>query len=222
MSVRAFLSYASLVLAACNGDDNVIPTDAGAKDVTVDAPAAEAAAPDASPAEAGASSGVGQIDRMGRPGINVLLNDRALSDAYNGEDTYASPFPGTYDNAFERHLEALDVLKLDGTHPDTVDFPPVGGVHPLRDALKQDVLLVDLGKPCANAGAFAPSYLDLEAELFLGAPAHQTCGGRTPSEDVMSKTLTVLVTNGRAPVKSGVAAATKPASTTFPYLADPN
>ena len=218
------LALAGLCLAtsACVGDDStarpiadagldaVVALDAGA-DGAADAGASDAAIP-----------GTGRIDRMGRAAINTALDSKALKDAYNREDTYASPFPTDYDVAFEQHLEAFDTLKLDGTNADAVDFSPTSGVHPLRDPLKLDVLVVDTSKACSAGARFTSGYLEIESELLLGGPKHATCGGRTPNEDVVDKTLTLLVTNGRTPVGDGVSSATKPATLAFPYLAEPN
>jgi hypothetical protein len=87
-----------------------------------------------------------------------------------------------------------------------------------------DTLLVDTALPCTSPdGGFAASYLDIEQEIFLSGDAgHTTCGGRTPSDNVIDTTLTLLITNGRIPVSQGVVGPTKPATTQFPYLAEPN
>jgi hypothetical protein len=93
-------------------------------------------------------------------------------------------------------------------------------------ALLGDTLLVDTSMPCTAAdGGFAASYFDLEREIFLSAPPHTTCGGRTPNEDVVDETLQLLVTGDRegGPVVSQrVSGPTQPSTTTFPYLAPPN
>jgi hypothetical protein len=100
---------------------------------------------------------------------------------------------------------------------------PEGGTHPLLPVFVTDVLLVDTGKACSSAdGGFTPSYLDIENEIYLNGPAHTTCGGRTPNENVVDETLTLVVTNGRVPVTQGVTGPTQPATTSFPYLAAPN
>ncbi len=162
----------------------------------------------------------GSIDRMGRPAINTALNlsDDVMKDAYNQESSIQDWAKNTkYDLNFEKNLEIFD--KLDGN----VEWTLTNGVHPLRDALKTDVLIVDTGKKCDSTNAFCEGgYLEIEAELLLGGPAHTTCGGRTLNEDIIDKTLTLLVTKGKSAVSDGVSAATKPSTHTFPYLANPN
>jgi len=171
-----------------------------------------------------AGLGQGQVDRAGHPLVTVLLVPGALQDEYNAQPSLAGSLPRTLEDALEARLVALDRLVLDDAGPDPVDWPvPDGGTHPLLPMTLTDLLLVDTALPCATAdGGFAASYLDLEREIYLGGPAHTTCGGRNPSEPVVDETLTLLVTGGRAPVTQAVAGPTRPATTSFPYLADPN
>jgi hypothetical protein len=107
-----------------------------------------------------------------------------------------------------------------------VDWTPDGGVHPLLPLFLSDVLLVDTALSCTSPeGGFAPSYLALEREIYLSGARHSTCGGRTPAENVVDITLSLLVTadrDGGPRVTQGVSGPTKPATTTFPYLANPN
>ena len=99
---------------------------------------------------------------------------------------------------------ALDTLTLGDAGPDPVDWPiPDGGTHPLLPMVVSDQLLVDTARSCSGDGGFAPSYLDIEREIYLGGSPHTTCGGRTPDEDVVDETLTLLVTDGRAPGEPG-------------------
>lgn len=155
----------------------------------------------------------GMVDRMGRPAINTALVTADLKDTYNKTGTYTSPFPTTFTKSFNDNLIFID--KLDGKD----DWALTGGVHPLRDPLLGDFLVVDTGKACPEKG----SYLDVELfVLGLRPTANTTCGGRTLNDDVMDTTLTALVTQLKSPVKDNVDAATKPATTTFPYLAAPN
>jgi hypothetical protein len=155
----------------------------------------------------------GQIDRMGRPAINTALVSADLKDAYNKTATYASPFPTTFTKSFNDSLIFIDML--DGT----ADWTLTSGTHPLRDPLLGDFLVVDTGKACPDKG----SYLDVELfVLGLRTSANTTCGGRTLNDDVMDTTLTATVTALKSPVKDNVDSATKPGTTTFPYLAAPN
>lgn len=164
--------------------------------------------------------GAGPIDRMGRAAVSTALNlnDDVMKDAYNQEPSVQDWAKNTrFDANFEKNLETFD--KLDGN----VEWMITNGIHPLREALKLDVLIVDTGKKCESQNRFCEGgYLEIEAELLLGGPTHTTSGGRTPNEDVIDKTLTLLVTKGTSPVSDGVAAATQPSTHTFPYLAAPN
>jgi hypothetical protein len=153
-----------------------------------------------------------------------MLLPSQLGDSYNAEPTFAPALPRTLADALEARLVELDTLALGDAGPDPVDWPvPEGGAHPLLPAFAADTLLIDTSLSCLEAdGGFAGSYFDLDREVYLGDAPHTTCGGRTPGEDVVSKTLTLLVTGGKAPVEQGVAGPTKPAVITFPYLAPPN
>ena len=169
--------------------------------------------------------GVGQVDRAGRPLVAVLLVPSNLQDSYNAQPTFTGSQPRSLAAAIEARLVELDTLVLDGG-PDPTDWPVTSGATQLLPMFTSDTLLVDTARPCtSDAGAFVPSYLDLEREAFLSAPAHTTCGGRTPNENVVDETLALLVTGDREggpAVTQGPTAATRPATTTFPYLAPPN
>lgn len=170
-----------------------------------------------------ASLGPGQVDRAGHPLVTVLLVPGTLADEYNAQPSFEQNVPRVLQDALEARLVALDTLTLGDAGPDPVDWPiPDGGTHPLLPMVVSDQLLVDTARSCSGDAGFTPSYLDIEREIDLGGSPHTTCGGRTPDENVVDETLTLLVTDGRAPVSQGVAAATKPATATFPYLAAPN
>ncbi len=196
----------------------------GQQPVDVIVPGADATA--GGNTDAGLEAGLvsGQVDRAAHPLVTVLLVPAALQDEYNAQPTFEANVPRVLQDALEARLVAMDTLVLGDAGADPVDWPiPDGGSHPLLPAFVNDVLLVDTGRSCvASDGGFAASYLDIEREIYLGGPAHTTCGGRSPGENVVDETLTLFVTAGRAPVTQGVAGPTKPANTTFPYLADPN
>ncbi|MEZ4315897.1 MAG: hypothetical protein R3F61_00260 [Myxococcota bacterium] len=115
------------------------------------------------------------------------------------------------------------------------------GPHPLRDLLTDDFLLVDTRKRCTvDTGSF----LEIElAHLQERAPGpdglrHQTCGGRTPGDDVIDRLLTLTI-NGpdRVPPGAplygpsdaapdphrgdGVDAPPEPFPSEFPWLREP-
>jgi hypothetical protein len=188
-------------------------------------------APSIDAGEAGVEDGaaLGQVDRAGRPLVAVLLIPAALEDEYNAASTFDAGLSRTLQQSLTSRLHALDAIVLGDAGPDPVDWPIEGGAHPLTPILSTDVLLVDTSRPCISTdGGFASSYLEIEREFFPGPFAttpHVTCGGRTPPDDVVDTTLTLLVTgdrDGGPPVRQGVSRPTKAATTTFPYLAEPN
>jgi hypothetical protein len=64
----------------------------------------------------------------------------------------------------------------------------------------------------------------LEIELATREDrAHATSGGRALNDDVIDVLFTTLVNAGTGPtIRDGVDRSTRPASSTFPYLSDPN
>ena len=213
----AAIAFAWPLMIACSA------THGGSSDAGVDAPADAGA-----DVEGGAA--LGQVDRVGRPLVAVLLIPGSLQDEYNATSTFDASLSRTLQDALTSRLHALDTIALSDAGPDPIDWPIEAGAHPLVPILSTDVLLVDTAHPCTSAdGGFASSYLEIEREVFppplRAASPHMTCGGRTPADDVVDTTLTLLVTgdrDGGPAIGQDVTRATKPATTTFPYLADPN
>lgn len=142
----------------------------------------------------------GQIDRIGRPGINTvlidLLEDTGLSDEYN-----MASDPATWDQfipEIQANLEAVDTL--DGVTGNSV-LPP----EDLAPLLAVDRLIVDTSEPECDAY--------LAVELGIGGQ----CGGRTLSRDVIDDTLGAIV----GPGVSDFVDFTSPIQDDFPFLADP-
>jgi hypothetical protein len=141
--------------------------------------------------------------------------DLEIRDIYNTEDAFklGESYPGAYRARLNANLAYWDGIdgKVDwGTN--------ANGDHPLTDLVLADYLVVDVSKPYAETGSF------LEIELaWLRGEAHDTCGGRALNDDVMDTIFTQLINAGNGPViRDGVDAASRPATTTFPYLASPN
>ena len=143
----------------------------------------------------------GQIDRMGRPGINTalidLLTSTGLKDQYNlAED------PSTWAASFQSHMQgniaALDTL--DGVVGNAL-LPP----ETLAAVLVDDQLIIDVSQPLCDA------YLAVE----LGVAGQ--CGGRTLARDVIDDTLGALVGPG---VSDNVANDSE-FLTTFPFMGPP-
>ncbi|WP_285115441.1 DUF4331 family protein [Leifsonia sp. fls2-241-R2A-40a] len=165
-----------------------------------------------------------RIERVGRPEVkNMLLapkqfdqvnRDIELRDLYNMEDGFH--LEDGYLSAYRARLDANLAFwdSLDGT----VDWPPVDGRHPLTELVLADYLVVDLDKPYQEAGSF----LEIELAAMKGRE-HTTCGGRAVNDDMMDTFFTTFINAGNGPtIRDGVDASSRPASRTFPYLAEPN
>ena len=166
-----------------------------------------------------------RIERVGRPEVkNMMLapkqfdpvnRDLEIRDLYNMEDAFhlGEAYQGAYRARLNVNLAFWD--GLDGKTDWAIDG---NGDHPLTKLVLADFLVVDLTKPYAEQGSF----LEIELAARRGE-AHETCGGRAPNDDVMDTIFTQLVNAGNGPIiRDGVDQATRPASSTFPYLASPN
>ncbi|TDE92592.1 DUF4331 domain-containing protein [Occultella glacieicola] len=166
-----------------------------------------------------------RIERVGRPEVKNLLlapkqfdtinRDLEIRDLYNMEDGFhlGSSYAGAYRARLNANLAFWD--GLDGE----VHWPlSDAGTHPLTEMVLADYLVVDPTKPYTERGSF----LEIERATREGR-AHETCGGRSLNDDVMDVLYTLWINGGAGPVISdGVHAASRPASTTFPYLASAN
>ena len=166
-----------------------------------------------------------RVERVGRPEVKNLLlgpkqfdvvnRDLEIRDLYNMEDAFhlGSSYGGAYRARLDANLAFWDGLDSE------VHWPPGrDGAHPLTELVLADYLVVDPSKPYAEHGSF----LEIERSTLAGRP-YETCGGRTLNDDVIDTLYTFWVNGGAGPVISdGVDAASRPASTTFPYLAEPN
>jgi hypothetical protein len=201
--------------------------------VDVNVPSADGGSGDAEAAVPAPAGSQPLIDRAGHALTStILLVPGTQQDDFNAQPTFGGPLPRLFRDAVESRLVALDRLALGDGGPDPVDWPVDAGPHPLLPVFAGDTnvggdfLIVDPSLPCVSAdGGFAFGYFDIEREIYLMAPQHTTCGGRTPSDPVVDRTLRLLVTgdrDGGPTVFQGVPGPTRPPSTHFPYLADPN
>jgi hypothetical protein len=174
--------------------------------------------------------GATQIDRMGRPGINTAVTDpfdptKATQDMnkekYNA-DSNAAMWVTTWTGAFIKSLTVYDGLDTVCGNQAGYSFgkmnpmTPVDAYGTLGAALADDELYVDTTQmTCAL-------YLGVELKT-LGAMVPADCGGRTPTENVIDETYSLLVAGAPAGITNGV---TKDADTgpgaTFPFLGAPN
>jgi hypothetical protein len=230
MAVVGVVTVVARTLMGCGARLPVIPD----ADVYVPAPpeaggeAASDAATESGGLDGGSDAfGLGPVDRAGHPLVNVLLVPPAHQDDYNAQPSFEGTVPRVLQDAIESRLEFLDTIAIGDGGPDPVDWPvPEGGTHPLLPLFLTDLLLVDTSLPCTQPdGGFAESYLDIEREIYLQGPQHATCGGRTPGDDVVTTTFTLVVTSARdggPALGAGLQGPSRPATTTFPYLASPN
>lgn len=166
-----------------------------------------------------------RIERVGRPEVKNLLlapkqfdtvnRDLEIRDLYNMEDAFhlGSSYGGAYRARLNANLAFWD--RLDGE----VHWPlDRAGAHPLTELVLADYLIVDPARPYSEQGSF----LEIERATMAGQP-HETCGGRSLNDDVIDTLYTFWINAGSGPIiRDGVDAATRPASATFPYLAEPN
>lgn len=147
--------------------------------------------------------GSGQVDRMGRPGVNtVLINvlpntGTALKETYNRSSNPAE-WSGLFLQEMVNNLTALDTL--DGTSGNAL-LPAAT----LGSVLVDDRLIIDTSKATCTA------YLAVE----LALPGD--CGGRTLARDVIDNSLGAIVGPG---VSDNVANDSVFLST-FPFLGNP-
>ncbi len=144
----------------------------------------------------------GQIDRMGRPGINSALIDLLASTGAKDRYNEAAD-PATWAGMFEAEI-AANLVFLDDL--DGVSGNALIDAGTLARVLVNDVLFID------TSIASCDDYLAVE----LGFK--QQCGGRTLSRDVIDDTLSILIGPG---VSDGVGDDSQFLSD-FPFLGVPN
>ena len=178
-----------------------------------------------------------QMDRMGRPTINVAVTDPfdldgkrdtagGVRDTYNA-DADPSKWVANWQPSIAATLAVYD--GADGTCGNQLGAAAAaGGVVPkdryavLAGALADDRLWVDTTQTTCSL------YLAMEANALLSLGA-KDCGGRTPLEDVVDETYTAaavgptgFMANGTFAVTDGVPSdADSTASlSVFPFLGD--
>ncbi|PZV16951.1 MAG: hypothetical protein DCF20_07320 [Pseudanabaena sp.] len=164
-----------------------------------------------------------RLERFGRPLIKSVVlgakhldtvnRDLDIRDLYNQEDAFklGPTYLGAYRARMNANLSFWDRLDQ------KIDWPQgADNAHPLTDLLLADFMVVDVSKPFAE-----DSYLEIERAL-LKDTSHETCGGRSPNDDIADTFLTLLVNAGNGPrISDGVDQQAVKASHVFPYLAPP-
>lgn len=217
---NAGLTCLSKLCVNAGGQDSGTGTDAGGGQDSGSTDAGTDAGSIPTPPTLGA-----EIDRAGRPGINILLDDTFDSSPTTRTqdlDTYnqtASPaqWP-TLESKITPALaywDALDITcqnQLLSTSPaSATSYQTLGN------------LLVDDRLYLNTASTTCQEYLGVELNA-LGVAINSDCGGWTPLEDAIDVTYSFLITGQPNTVGDGVNSDTDAtASTTvFPYLAPPH
>lgn len=151
---------------------------------------------------------------LGDTQFDTVNRDIELRDLFNAEDAFRlEPY---YLEAYRARVDA-NLARYDSLDGKTAWPLTERGVHPLTGFLLADFLVVDLSKPFAEH-----TYLEIDRALLAGRP-HTTSGGRPPNDDIVDAFLTLMISGvDGTPISDGVDHATKPATSTFPYLAAPN
>jgi hypothetical protein len=165
-----------------------------------------------------------RLERYGRPLMKSVVlgakhldkvnRDLDIRDLYNQEDAFK--LGPTYIGAYRARMNA-NLPFWDGLD-EKIDWPlDAHGAHPLTELLLADFMVVDASKPFAE-----DSYFEIERALLNGA-SHETCGGRSPNDDITDTLLTLLINAGNGPrISDGVDGQAVPATRIFPYLVPPD
>lgn len=201
---------ATLLLAGCGEDDN-----------TKASPAQNPAPP---------AIGANQIDRMGRAGVNTALTNPffdpnlpnqedmhgAVQDEYNAA-TQPSQWSSMFATEIAGNLAILDGLdRVCGNQLLAGSSATAGRYSALAAVLADDQLYVNAGSGTCQ------QYLAVEANAV--GIANSDCGGRTPLEDTIDTTYSLLAAGALSGVTDGIAADGDghASLTAFPFLDAPN
>lgn len=240
IKVQSTLCALALFLTACddsedtpesNGSEdagNMMSGDGGGPDgdgdASTDPPGPEPRGPQGKPALGK------QIDRMGRPAINTALNAAFQPDANlqgKAKDAYNAAGQAewkSYVSEMAKNLAILDALNGNcgdqlgaaaEVTPDRYKF--------LAGVLADDQLYVNSERKAENGARSCGVYLGVEAEAVSVLPAGMGgCGGRTPNDDVIDRSYSVLAAGLLTGVDDTIKAddATHDLST-FPWLSAP-
>jgi hypothetical protein len=163
-----------------------------------------------------------QIDRIGRPAISTALNntfnsDKTAKDA--AKDAYAKAGMSEWMSFMDDFMVSLAIL-------DSLDT--VCGNQLIADAATDRYaalagVLVDDQLYVNSASGECGTYLGLEAEVVGAVPAGAGgCGGRTPADDVIERSYSVLAAGALAGIDDGITADDGEQTKAFPFLGAPN
>lgn len=171
-----------------------------------------------------------QIDRMGRAGVNTALTNPFYRESVAEEEANHEEVVDTYNASADRHswgdsfsseiasnlaiLDSLDTVcgnqLLAGATATADRYSTLAGI------LADDRLFVN------TASGSCGQYLAVEANAV--GITNNDCGGRTPLEDTIDTTYSLLAAGVLAGVDDGVAkdADGTASNSAFPFLATPN
>lgn len=194
----------------------LIGSTSGVPTVSDNVDANDCAFPTAFPFLASANCHSGQVDRMGRPGVNTVLVASGFKDAYNQLDS-----PADW-SQFTAMLTA-NVAAVDGLDANTTNA--IHGGVPATIGLVAGVLTDDRIRIDTEYGFFVCGYLGVELDILSGnSPGTSGCGGRRLQDDVIDATFGALIGNtlGVPTVSDNVDANDCAFGADFPFLAGLN
>ena len=165
-----------------------------------------------------------QIDRAGRPAISTALVATfasTLQERNEARDRYNQASPATWPSFAPEVTTSLGILDaLNGVCGDQLLAEASGAdrYDALADILLDDRLYVN------TASGTCGVYLGLEGEVVGALTAGMGgCGGRTPNEDVVERSFSVLAAGALTGIDDLVTGDARDHSATeFPFLAGPN
>lgn len=229
----ALVIFATTWGAGCGDDDSgvMIPTSGNDAGTTRDGgptPDTDGGTGEPAPLGPNAMPSLGaQIDRMGRAAVNTALTENfngdsaakgAAKDAYNA-DGDPSSWAERYTSMFAGSLAILDALDANcGNQFLAAEEPAAGRYDTLASVLADDRIYVHSGSGTCGV------YLGVEAEAVGAVEAGAGgCGGRTPNDDVIDRTYSLLAAGLLTGVDDTITQDARDHSAdSFPFLADPN
>lgn len=218
--MKKLLCIALVLVCACD-DSNSNTNDAG---IPADSGPTTDGGPNNNPAPPALKTT--QVDRMGRPAINTALTAPFVADmttANGKKDDYnaasdRAAWVGSFKPEIAANLAIYDGLdQTCGNQLVAGSTVAAGRYDTLATVLADDVLLLNTGSGTCI------TYLGVEAN-GTGAVTNTDCGGRTPLEDTIDETYSLLAAGTVSGVTDGVAVDADPQASlsAFPFLAAPS
>ena len=158
-----------------------------------------------------------RLDRIGRPEVtNVTMVPHAAGEDHRDQYNLDKPFHVSKKNQAIYRTHILKNIKFYDNIDQSQDWDNARSIA-YTEIILQDFLVVDISKDSSGEG-----YFTIEAALLNGEE-HATSGGRMPSDDIMDRLFSILITGDRdADISDGVNNPYRAVSNVFPYLAKPD